>query len=293
MKSVFFTIIGIVAAAHVSAQQSPDRMIVKSKSEITFPENSNRNAGGDGDGGGPSGMESKNTVYFKGDLVKTFTQSDFGNNTVIVDKKNKKTTTLTEAMGKRTGYYITEEDEIKMKENAQKRMDSVRAARGNEARSQDNTTQEPEIEYTNDTKKIAGYNCKKAIIKTKSRQGEVSETIVWYTPDIKKPAGYPAPGNAGGGGGGFARGFRANQGGGGPGNVFGGLNSLDKIDGFIMGLSMARPNGFKMQTEVTSIELNPDIKDNVFDIPKGYELKPFSEMQSQWGRMQAGRQQGQ
>lgn len=231
-------------------------------------------------------MESKNTVYYKGDLIKTLSQSDFGNSTVIIDKKSKKTTTLMEALGRRTGYYITEEDEIKMKENTQKRMDSMRAARGgNEISQPNNSASTPEIEYTSDTKKIAGYNCKKAIIKTKSRQSEVSETIVWYTNDIKKPQDYPAPGNMGGGAGGFARGFR-----GGVGTQAGslGLNGFDKIDGFIMGFSISRPNGFKMESEVNSVEVNPDIKDSIFDIPKGYELKPLAEMQSQWGRMAPG-----
>lgn len=280
MKQMVFTILGFAIALHLSAQQTPERLIVKSKTEITFPENSNR--GGDGDGGGPSGMESKNTIYYKGDLIKTYSQSDFGNNTVIIDKKNKRTTTITEAMGRKTGFYITEEDEIKMRENAQKRMDSVRAARGGgESAQPSNASPAPEIEYTNDTKKIAGYNCKKAIIKTKSRQGEVSETIVWYTTDIKKPEGYPAPGNMGGGGG-FARGFRGGPGGAGGG--FGGMNGLDKIDGFIMGFSTSRPNGFKMETEVASIEVNPEINDKVFEVPKGVDLKPFSEMQSQWNR---------
>ncbi|MFT3749885.1 MAG: hypothetical protein QM768_16295 [Agriterribacter sp.] len=283
MKWILFTITGVAAFAQASAQQTATSLIVKSKTEITFPENQNRGGGGDGDGfNRPSGMESKNTTYYKGDFIKTMNQSDFGNNIVIVDKKSKKTTTLIEAMGRKTGFYITEEDQNKMKEDAQKRMDSLRQARGGNADQQKNfTPSEPEIEYTNETKKIAGYNCKKAIIKTKSRQGEVSEVHVWYTPDVKRPEGYPVSG-ANTGGGGFARGF---AGGGGPGGgAFGGLSNLEKIDGFIMGYSMSRPNGFKMETEVTSIEVNPIIEDKVFEIPKGYDIKPMSEMQQSFNR---------
>ncbi len=56
--------------------------VVKSKTEITFPENANRQADGEGDGGGaPTGMESKNTVYFTKDFIKTYNETDFGNNT--------------------------------------------------------------------------------------------------------------------------------------------------------------------------------------------------------------------
>ncbi|MFT4015538.1 MAG: hypothetical protein QM668_01130 [Agriterribacter sp.] len=280
MKWVILTITGVVvSAAQLAAQQTATSLIVKSKTEITFPENPNR---GDGDGfSGPSGMESKNTTYYKGDFIKTLNQSDFGNNIVIVDKKNKKTTTLIEAMGRKTGFYITEEDQEKMQEDAQKRMDSLRQARGgNDDQQRNFTPAEPEIVYTNETKKIAGYNCKKAIIKTKSRQGEVSELHVWYTPDVQRPEGYPVSG-ANTGGVGFARGF---SGGGPGGGAFGGLSNLEKINGFIMGYNMSRPNGFKMETEVTSIEVNPAIEDKVFEIPKGYDIKPMSEMQQFFNR---------
>lgn len=282
-------IVGFAAAMHVSALQTPDRLIVKAKTEITFPENPNRGAGGDGEGfgGGASGMESKSITYYKGDLIKMQHQSDFGNNTTIVDKKNKKTTTLIEAMGKKTGFVITEEDQNKMRENARKRMDSLRQARGERTGEQRNATPpEPEIEYTSETKKIAGYTCKKAIIKTKSRQGEISETNVWYTTDIKRPEGYPLNSNNNPGGGGFARSFA--RGGGPAGGNFGGSPGLDKIDGFIMGVNISRPNGFTMEMEVTSIELNPKIEDKVFEIPKGYDIKPFSEMQGQFNRVLIG-----
>lgn len=41
-----------------------------------------------------------------------------------------------------------------------------------------------QIEYTNDTKKIAGYECKKAIIKSKSRDGKEFTADIWYTDQI-------------------------------------------------------------------------------------------------------------
>lgn len=40
------------------------------------------------------------------------------------------------------------------------------------------------IEYTNDTKKIAGYDCKKAIIKSKTKDGKDLNIDVWYTDKI-------------------------------------------------------------------------------------------------------------
>lgn len=262
----------------VAQQKIVDRAIVRSKTEITFPQNPNRQADGDGDGGGfPAGMESKNTVFFTKDFVKTFNETDFGNNTVIIDKQNKKTTTIIEAMGRKTGYYSTEADEAEMRKKMQQRMDSMRQARGGQNNQNNTTPLEVEIVKTEETKKIAGQTCKKAILKTKSRQGEVSEITVWYTPDFKMAEGYPASGNAGigGGGRGFSGGF-----GGGNRMGLGGLAGLDKIEGFVMGYEMSRPNGFAMIMEVTKIELNTEIPAKTFEVPKGVELKPASEMQN-------------
>ena len=270
-------LLGACTMAGFAQQKIVERAIVKSKTEITFPQNINRNAGGDDDGnasfGGAGGMESKSTVYFKGDLIKTYNESDFGNTTVIVEKQNRRTTTLREAMGRKTGFYSTEEDEAAMRKNMEARRDSIRQARGQSVNNTANpTAPEAEIIATNESKKIAGYNCKKAIIKTKSRQGQVNETIVWYTPEFKMAPGYPVSGNAGGG---FGRGMRGQRGG------FG-IAGLDKIDGFIMGYDVSRSNGFEMHMEVTKAELDPVIEDKVFEIPKGYDIKPVSEMQQQF-----------
>ena len=267
-----------VSAARFAQQKIIERAIVKSKTEITFPQNVSRNAGGDEDGnagfGGPGGMESKSTVYFKGDLIKTYNESDFGNTTVIIDKKNGRTTTLREAMGRKTGFYSMEEDEAALRKTMEARRDSIRQARGQSVNNAAAASPETEIVATDETKKIAGYNCKKAIVKTKSGRGETNETIVWYTPDFKMASGYPAAGNTGGG---FGRGMRGQRGG------FG-IAGLDKIDGFVMGYDVSRSNGFEMHMEVTKAELDPAIDDKIFEIPKGYDIKPLSEMQEQFRR---------
>lgn len=280
-KNALVVVLVLVAAYAVAQQKTIERAVVKSKTEITFPENPNRQPDGDGDGGGfPGGMESKNTIYFTKDFIKTFNETDFGNNTVIVDRQAKKTVMITEAMGRKTGYYSTEADQEEMRKKMQERMDSVRQARGQSGQNNQNnfTAAEPEIIKTEETKKIAGYNCKKAIIRTKSRQGEVNDITVWYAPEFKMAEGYPASGNAGIGGGG--RGFSGSFGGGRNRMGFGGLATLDKIEGFVMGYEMSRPNGFKMNMEVTKIELDTDIPAKTFEVPKGIELKPASEMQN-------------
>lgn len=268
-----------ITMAGLAQQNSFGSAIVKSKTSITFPDNNNRGGGdnGDGDfGGRPSGMESKSTVYYRGDFIKIDNESDFGNNSVIIDKKSGRTTTLIQAMGRKTGYYSTEEEREAMEERMRKRMDSIRQARGQSAdNNQQRTPQDVEVVQTNETKKIAGYNCKKAIIKSKSRQGEVNETTVWYCPNLKRPGNYPLNfGSTGGRGFAGAMSGRSN------------FSGLEKIEGFIMGMEISRPNGFKIETEVIDVKTDVEIPDKTFEIPKGYDIKPISEMENQ---MRSGR----
>lgn len=274
----FFKAFLLVSLPLASLAQSKivSQAIVHSKSEINFPQNFNRPGGGEDDGGGPpSGMESKNTVYMKGELIKTVNQSDFGNNITIVDKKNKTTTTLIEAMGRRTGFTINDSEQEEVDKRMEARMDSLRLARGNNAPPPGGpggfAPASTEIVETDDTRKIAGQLCKKAIIRMRSRQGETNEIIVWYTPDFKMADGYPMSSGPMGGGRGFAG---RNRG--------GFINAADmaKINGFVMGYEMARPNGFSMKMEVTKIELDANIADKIFEVPKGYEMKTAQEVQN-------------
>ncbi|MGL6268910.1 MAG: DUF4412 domain-containing protein [Chitinophagaceae bacterium] len=248
-----------------------DKAIIKMKTEITFPENMGGNTPGEGDRvmmmGGAGGMEANTTLYHRGDMSKAESTSDFGNNIVITDKKNKKTTTLTEAMGRKFGFYSTEEDEKAMRA----RMDSSRNARRDSLEKAGIPVAKPakpEVEYTNETKTIAGYSCKKAILKSKNQRGEVNSTIVWYCPDFKMAEGFSF-------GGGTGRGMMA----------MAGINGLDQIEGFPMEYQMERNNGMKIHMTVTKVQLDAPIDDKVFEIPKGYDIKPMSEMQGGDGRM--------
>lgn len=56
----------------------------------------------------------------------------------------------------------------------------------NDPKYKEREKEQPEykIEYTNDTKKIAGYDCKKAIVTMKTRKGEEMKADVWYTEQI-------------------------------------------------------------------------------------------------------------
>jgi GLPGLI family protein len=202
-----------------------------------------------------NGDETKITTWFKNDMLKIVSDGGMGKSTVIIDRKTKKTTTLMEMMGKKTGFYSTEEDDINMK----KRMDSMMGARKNGVKSVD-------VVYLEDGKKIAGYACKKALIRTTRENGKVDSMYVWYTPDIKMGEGYV-----------FRGGMMMGMGGGSN------MASFEKLSGFPMQYEMKMRRGMTMTIEVTKIDTQKAIDDTEFDIPKGFELKSMKEMQGSGG----------
>jgi hypothetical protein len=232
---------------------------------MVFPENPNAAAGGDGPGGGGMmgmrDMEITTNVFYKGDNTKLESVTDFGTSYTFIDNKAKKTTTLMEAMGRKQGFYSTAEDAA----NMQKRTDSMRAVRRDSLEKMGLSfaaPAEPEITYTEESKKIAGLVCKKAIIKSKDRQGVMNETAVWYCPDFV-----------------MGEGFTMNSQGGGRMMNFN-PTGMDKIKGFPMEYEITRQNGMKIHMTVTKVQLDADIADKTFEIPKGYDIKPASEMQN-------------
>jgi hypothetical protein len=275
MQRYILTLVAITLGATL-AQAQPrrvDKAIVQMKTEIQFPENFGGGPGGTpgGEGGdrvmvmgGPGGMESSVTAYYRGDFTKIDSKSDFGNNMVIIDHQQKKTTTLIEAMGRKTGFYSTEADEEAMRA----RTDSMRKARRDSLQQVGvpiGQPRKPEIELLDDTKKIAGYTCKKALVKTRDQRGETNVTIVWYCPDFTVNGGMMGRG----GGGSFMRG----------GMMMMGMNGVEDLPGYPMEIQMERSNGMKVHTVVTSVKLDASIDDKVFEIPKGYDIKALKDME--------------
>lgn len=282
-KLPLFLLLGL--ALQVQAQRVVDKAVVKMNMLVTFPES--WGGGGPGGGGGddnairmPRDIETAMTIFYSGDQTKIETVSDFGKNYTFIDRKEKKTTTLMEMMGRKMGFVSTDADAEAMS----KRMDSIRAARRDSLEKMGLRFSDggPEILYTEEAKKIAGIACKKAIIKTKDRQGQVTETAVWYAPEFKMGAGFGTSGGSGsaqGGGGGMRMSMSMN------------LPGMDKLNGFPMEYEMTRQNGMKTSMVVTKVDLEPKLDEKTFEIPKGYDIKPMSEMGGQGGmRMMFGGQ---
>jgi hypothetical protein len=105
-----------------------------------------------------------------------------------------------------------------------------------------------DIEYTKDTKQIAGYTCKKAIIKTKDK----NVFNIWYSdalfPNASEQTQYTK--------------FKG---------------------GCPLEFDMAQ-NGMKMKLTATKVELG-NVSDKVFDIPDGYQEVTFEQLMQMMGGM--------
>jgi GLPGLI family protein len=206
--------------------------------------------------GGGGDDETKTTTWLKKDKIKVLIENSMMRNTIIRDKTTKKTITIMELMGQRRGFYSTEEDEAEMK----RKMDSLTGATGKK-----NNITTIDVEYKDDSKKIAGYSCKKALIKKTDETGKVDTVEVWYTPEVKMAEGFLH---------GSLKMF-------GSGNT---ISGLDKINGFPMQYQSKTRRG-TTTVEVTKIDTKKDIEDKVFDVPKDIEIKPMKEMMGGNGGM--------
>ena len=268
MKRIFTS---VFLAAGIAASAQPkvlNQATITTKTTIVSPEADEAPAGNfQSDNGeqvrvmrfGGDG-ETKTTTWYKGDLVKTFSESETSRTTVIRDNSKKITTTIMEMMGRKMGFYATDADQEEMR----RRMDSMM-----QARNQNVPGKAPEfsIEYKDETKKIAGYECKKALIIATRGNGRKDSTQVWYTPEIK----FQGLASTGGMLGGFG------------GAVNTGATGMENLAGFPMEYERNMGRGRRMTVQVTKLVTDKEIADKEFEIPKDVEVKAMKDMQNGGG----------
>lgn len=108
--------------------------------------------------------EQETVTYIKGEKTKTEISSMMFNQTVVFD--GKKQTTLSDAMGNKSGYTATKEELEEM--DKKEKSDS-----------------KPSIEYTTEKKMVAGIECSKAIITSTGKDKKENKMSVWVTDKIK------------------------------------------------------------------------------------------------------------
>ena len=220
--------------------------------------------GGDG--------ETKTSTWLKNDLVKTFSENETGRTTVIRDNSKKITTTIMEMMGRKNGFYATDAELEEMR----KKMDSMMQRRGQGSGFTGlGVAPEFEVVYLEGSKKVAGYDCKKALIIASRGNARKDSTPVWYCPEFKIQ-GVSSTGGSMGGFGGF---------------VSAAANGMDKLNGFPMEYERNMGRGRKMTVQVTKLVTDKEVSDKEFEIPKDIEVKPMKDMQNGGGpvfQMRAG-----
>ena len=106
--------------------------------------------------------EQEIVTYMKGEKSKTEVSSMMFNTTVFYDGKTM--TSLSDAMGNKTGFIATKEELEADNEKKESK---------------------PKIEYTTEKRNIAGYECTKAIITGLDKDKKETKTIAWVTDKIK------------------------------------------------------------------------------------------------------------
>jgi hypothetical protein len=275
----FITILLAAAAVTVQAQTKIlDHAIVTTKTTVISPESDDAPPSPPA---GPDGVEvrvmrfggdgeTKSVTTLKGDMVKTFTETDMSRTTVLRDNAKKMTTTLMEMMGKKTGFYSTDEEQEQMG----KRMDSMMQSRrqGNDNFNlRSNATVSTAITYVEETKKIAGITCKKALLIAAKQNGSKDTSVVWYAPDFKLQGVVSTGGTSGFG----SFGARVTS-----------IGGLSDLTGFPMQYEVKMGRGRKMIVEVTKINIEKEVADKEFEIPKDFEVKAMKDMQNGNGNFQ-------
>jgi len=281
MKQLFILFFILPYISYAQDQQTISHAIINSTITITAPEDDDASdIATQGDGSTRFSMrnfgdgETKITSYIKDSLSKTVVKNDMSRSTIIRNNNSHTTTTLIEVMGNKMGFVMTDEDQEQMK----KQMDSMMKSRAGEdstLSSQLNGEKQPaEIVITNDTKKIAGILCKKALVINTRLLGIKDTVPVWFAPDLKfdhSVTGASLPNS----------GFRGML------SSFT-LNGLNQLPGLPMQYEMKMRRGRTLQMEVNKVDLKKEIKDKEFDVPKDFDVKPYSEFSKMFRGMPGG-----
>lgn len=160
------------------------------------------------------------TVYFKGQSTRSEMPSAMGNTITIANEKTKEFYILMDMMGQKTAIRQTEAD-----------LKALKA---------EQDVKDVKVSLLPDTRTIAGYTCKKAVI-TFTMKNEKESLTCFYAPEL------PSVGNKNAG----------------PG--------FDQIKGMMMEYQM-NLNGIKMNILARKVRAEK-VDDSRFTVPEGYTIK--------------------
>ena len=167
-------------------------------------------------------------LFIKGNKSRTEMKTGFGTTTVLFDGDDKSSVVLLDMMGQKFAMKMTHED--MEKENAD--------------------IPETDVEVTDETKEIAGYTCKKALVKSKDDSDDFEE-FVYFTDELGS-------------------------------GILNANNPLfEDIEGVMLEYSN-NENDMNMKMEAISVE-KKKVSDDLFEIPEGYKIVTQEELQNMFG----------
>lgn len=172
-------------------------------------------------------------VYIKGTKSRSDVSMGFQNTSTISDTKTNTSVTLMDIMGNK---YKIKSDPTK-----------------------DEKSPDVSVKYMDDTKEIAGYKCKKAVITYKDKSGNEQVTSIYYTEEISNYTGNDS------------------------------RNSMFKnIKGMPLEYEMRAERGMKMKMTAKTIS-KEKVSDSKFDIPSDYKETTAEDIQKEMmKKMQQG-----
>ncbi len=168
-------------------------------------------------------------IKIKGNKSRTEQSTAMGTSVNIADGNKKTVTTLMNMMGNKIAIVMTEE----------------------EVNKKNNTKTTSKITYTSETKKIAGYNCKKAIVPASNDDDKMT---IYYTDKINPPK---------------------------IGEIYKGLK------GFPLQYEM-KDQGLEMTVTATEIK-KEKVADSEFIVPKDYEITTMEKFQQKMSGQMGGK----
>jgi hypothetical protein len=175
-------------------------------------------------------MPKESVNYFKDGKTRSEVTMGYGTMITIYDPDKKESYLCMDMMGKKTAIKSTDEE-----------LEKQRSEMG-----------DYDVKLSDDTKKIAGYVCKKATV-TMKKEGDSNSFEVWYTTDL--------PHN--------------------PNSKY----AWKGIDGYSMEFTLEQKsmNGnIKMKLVCTKVE-KATVTDDMLKVPDGYTVMTADEMKKQWG----------
>jgi len=168
-----------------------------------------------------SQMPTESIVLFRGDKTKVEVAMPMGKTVVITDNKTGNAVMLMDMMGSKMAMEMDKEQILKEK----------------------NEVEKPVVQQTDESKKIAGLLCKKAIVTMQTKDGDFTFDA-WFTKEL---------------------------------NIKNSVNSqIEGIDGFLMEFQTVQ-NGMSMKMSARSFE-KMDVSESEFEIPEGYQKISMEDM---------------